>query len=91
MSRNQEFDFGLPPDVRSDADRQLLDFARDNAGTYVPSHQSLAHLGITSEVFYQRLNRLLDDPAMQNQDPHTLETLRGIRSQGAMSLDESDR
>lgn len=86
MSRNQEFDFGLPPDTRSDHDRRLLAFARDKAGAYVTSQESLQHLGITSEVFYQRLNRILDDPVMQNEDPQSVDALRQVRSGGVSAI-----
>lgn len=86
MSRNNEFDLGLPPDPLAEGEQKVLQFAQQSAGRYVADEESLATLGIPSETFYRKVSRLLSDPAAEAHDPQTIQLLRQTRDNGIMSM-----
>lgn len=66
----------------TDDDRALLDFAAKWWQAAGNQHDAItAELGLTPTRYYQRLNKLLDDPAALAYSPTVVRRLQRIRSQ----------
>lgn len=83
MARTEEFEAGQPQAGLSESDRALLEFART-----APSHPG--HLnnaiaetfGVTGTTYFQRLNRVIDDPEAMKVDAQTVKRYQRIREAG---------
>lgn len=68
----------------SDEDRSLLHFEREwwsKPGAKAASIR--ARFDLTETAYYQRLNRLIDNPAAVEADPLVVNRLRRLRDRGA--------
>lgn len=78
--RGQEFSAGNPPEELSDHDKSVIDFAKN-----APKHPGHRVNGIreafnySETTYFQRLNRLLNDPRALEYDPTTVNRYRRIR------------
>lgn len=79
-ARNGEFAAGHPAEELSDHDKSIIDFAKD-----APRHPGHRVNGIretfnySETTYFQRLNRLLNDPRALEYDPTTINRYRRIR------------
>jgi hypothetical protein len=90
MSRNEEFAAGPPQPGLSEQDRELLDYARDlKKPPYLHNSEIMDRFGFQTTTFYQRLNRIIDDPNAAAYDPHTVKRYQAVRDQGARAIGRS--
>lgn len=83
MSRNEEFAQGDRKEGLSEQDREILEYAKNLKKTpYLRSDEMMDQFGIPPAVFYQRLNRIIDDPNALAHDPHTVKRYQAIRNRG---------
>jgi hypothetical protein len=85
MSRHEEFDQGQPRPALSDQDRQIIDYAKNlkHGSSYLHNSEIMDKFGFQATTFYQRLNRIIDDPSAQEYDPVTAHRYQRIRDKGA--------
>jgi len=89
--RNEEFEQGVPKHSLSDQDRDMLDYAKtlhpQKNYPYLHSSEIMDRFGFSSAtVFFQKLNRIIDDPGAFAHDPATVRKFQAIRNKGARRL-----
>lgn len=87
--RNEEFDQGVPKHSLSDQDREILEYAKglhpQKNYPYLHSSEIMDRFGFQATTFFQRLNRVIDDPAAFAHDPATVRKFQAIRDRGSRS------
>lgn len=83
MRNTEDFDAGKPSDDLSEHDRRILDFAKD-WWKYPGARDESLHqtFGFGPTTYFQRLNRLIDDPKAMEYDPTTVQRYQRIREKG---------
>lgn len=83
MARTEEFASGQPKTGLSDQDREVLDFAKQWWKYPGARHEALLEkFDYGPTTFFQKLNRIIDDPAAMEHDAQTVNRYRRIREQG---------
>lgn len=67
----------------SDPDKAVLDFAKQTWHFHGERDSAIVkHLGYSPTTYFQKLNRIIDDPAALEHDAQTVRRYQRIREQG---------
>lgn len=93
MARTEEFAAGQPQPGLSTSDKAILDFAKQTKhGDPSREEAIIKTFGFGPTTFFQKLNRVIDDPNALTHDAQTVRRYQRIREQGrSMPQRQSER